>query len=127
MNGAARLIAHSIARNAQRGRITLKQAQNGLRALVPPRGADALRNRAAVEIGVPETFLRPLNDFFRELEERLKNHTGDNAMDLLTISEAAAKRLPELFQHMDRAALAKVFEAAMGDAVVKEAKQSVKK
>lgn len=71
----------------------------------------------AAGLGVPVTWLAPLRKHLIELEEKARDKSVSDA-DLLEFLQASQERLPELFDKMDMAALADVFEAGMGASVI---------
>lgn len=68
-------------------------------------------------LGVPVAWLAPLRQHLAETERKAQDKSLTDA-DLLNLLQAANDRLPELFGTMDIAALAAVFEAGMGAAVI---------
>lgn len=76
-----------------------------------------LASRLAAELEIPAAWLKPIEEMLREIERR----AGDQAVapgELADWLEQAVAELPELFAEMDTAALAEVFERAMGTAAL---------
>jgi phage gp29-like protein len=83
---------------------------------VPPiknRGAQAV----ATELGVPVSWLQPVNELFVEIERRAKL-PGFTRADAVSLLEKSIAKLPELFGDMNVTALAQLFESGMGAAAV---------
>lgn len=74
--------------------------------------------RAVAEfVGVPRSWLAPVANHLREIEDKVRDQNLSDA-DLELFLARANARLPEIFESMDVDALAKVFEAGMGGAVM---------
>lgn len=80
----------------------------------------------AAGLGVPVSWLAPLRKHLAEIERKAEDRSMTDA-DLLTFLQAANDRLPELFSEMDVVALADVFEAGMGAAVIDGVRDGLKR
>lgn len=80
-----------------------------------------LSTALASRLGVPQGWLKPVADLLADLEAKAADKAVSDA-DLLAFAESAAARIPELFADMDIAALADVFEKAMGAAAIEGAR-----
>jgi len=95
-----------------------------------PSAASTLPNRAALGtglaagLGVDAAWLAPVADLLADLEAKAADKAVTDA-DLAAFIEAAAARLPELFEAMDHDALAAALESALGGAVLASTKLDV--
>lgn len=87
---------------------------------------DAAVGRFADALGVPERWLGPVATMLREVIAKAEDQSLSDA-DLLVFLDKAARRIPELFDRMDTAALADVMEASMGEAALEGLRQSLRK
>lgn len=100
-----------------------------------PGGAATFRARVATlsaqakmadKIGVPATWLNPLQQFLAEIEAKAADQTLSEK-DLLEFLDRAIARVPELFKDMDVDELAELLAAGMGDAVLQEVRRGLRK
>lgn len=86
----------------------------------------AAQNQMADNLGVPATWLNPLRDLLAEIEAKVADESLSEK-DLLAFLDTAVARVPELFKNMNVDDLAKMFEAAMGTAVIGEVRKGLRK
>jgi phage gp29-like protein len=97
--------------------------------LDPPMAARAardsgLRARLATELGVPDSWLAPVNAWISDLESAASDERL-TARQVLDFADAAHRRLPELFGKMDHAALARLLEGSMGAATLQGVREAL--
>jgi phage gp29-like protein len=85
-----------------------------------------IQNRLSEIVGVPETWLAPVQQFWAEIERKAADQTITQE-DFARFLEQATARLPELFGTMDVAALAQTFEAGMTDGLITGARAGLRK
>ncbi len=84
------------------------------------------QNGIASSLGVPATWLNPLQDYLAEIEAKVADKSLTDA-DLLNFLDRAIARVPELFKDMKVDDLAEMLAAGMGDAVLQEVRRGIKK
>lgn len=84
----------------------------------------ALSDRVSGELGVPASWLEPVEELLADLERKAKDKSISDE-DMVRFLEAATKRIPELFDRMDIEGLAELMEAAMGGAALEGLRESI--
>ncbi len=86
----------------------------------------AAQNAIAQSLGVPSSWLNPIQDFLADLQTKAADHSLSD-QDLLDFLSAATRKIPELFDRMDHDDLARLLEAAMGQSILDEVRRQVRK
>ncbi len=90
-----------------------------------PAVPEALSNRIAESIGVPDRWLRPVRDVLAEVEAKAADKSL-SAEELLTYLNSVRDRLPELFGEMDVQAFANVLEESLSGAALEGVRDAVR-
>jgi phage gp29-like protein len=91
-----------------------------------PGAASFFADKLAAELGVPASWMAPVQSLLAELEAKATDKTMTDA-DFAAFLSDAVVRVPELFAGMDVEALADVMERAAGAAVIEGARAGMKK
>ena len=91
-----------------------------------PGAASFFADKLATELGVPASWLAPVEKLLAELEAKATDKTMTDA-DFAAFLADAVVRVPELFAGMDVEALSDVMERAAGAAVIEGARAGMKK
>lgn len=89
----------------------------------PTHSSSALRAAAAAALGVDPAWLAPVAELLTEIERKAADDSLSDS-DLIGFLEAAAARIPELFDRMDHNALAETLESALGTSALAGAKDA---
>jgi hypothetical protein len=129
------VISERVGFGVQRKPATPSPGFGGFGADQLPGGAATFRARVATlsaqakmadKIGVPATWLNPLQNYLAEIEAKVADQSLSEK-DLLEFLDNAVARVPELFQKMNVAELTDLLAAGMGDAVLQEVRRGIKK
>lgn len=82
--------------------------------------------KIADKVGVPATWLNPLQDYLAEIEAKVADESLSE-QDLLNFLDRAIARVPELFKDMNVEDLAEFLAAGMGGAVLEEVRRGIKR
>lgn len=85
---------------------------------------DAIVNRAAEAVGVPESWLGPVRTLINDIADKAPDEI--TAEYLQGVLDEVKNRLPELFDAMDINAFAKVLEQGMSDAALEGVRDAVR-